>query len=113
MSQRAAEISNPHNIFGGGWEVGYDDNDVTGSYSYDINRYLSPFVGVKACSETDSDRDVRGVFGLSWLLPLSVQTSVWVGTDKNFRWKAGKDLALTRRLCGCAVRHRNGLVLVF
>ena len=104
MSQGAAEVSNTHNIFGVDWEVGYDDGDydVTASYSYYVNRYLSPFVGVNAFSEVDSDRDVRGVFGLSWLLPLNVRTSVWVGTDKSFRWSAGKDLSITRRLVGFA-----------
>ena len=104
MSQGAAEVSNTHNIIGLGWEVGYDDAeyDVTASYSYYINRYLSPFVGVNAFSEVDTGKDVRGVFGFSWLLPLNVQTSVWVGTDKSFRWSAGKDLAITRRLAGFA-----------
>ena len=50
----------------------------------------------------DSDRDVRGVFGLSWLLPLNVRTSIWVGTDKSFRWSAGKEIAVTSRLMGFA-----------
>ena len=104
MAQGSAEIANTRNIFGLGWEVGYDDGDydVTGSYSYYINRYLSPFLGVNAYSEADSGKDVRGVFGLSWLLPLNIHTSVWVGTDKSFRWSAEKEVAITRRLVGFA-----------
>ena len=104
MSQGAAEVSNTRNIFGVGWEVGYEDGDydVTGSYSYYVNRYLSPFLGVNAYSEADGGEDVRGVFGLSWLLPLNVRTSVWVGTDKSFRWSAGKEITITRRLVGFA-----------
>ena len=104
MAQGSAEISNTRNIFGLDWEVGYDDGDydVTGSYSYYINRYLSPFLGVNAYSEADSEKDVRGVFGLSWLLPLNVHTSVWVGTDKSFRWSAEKEVSITRRLVGFA-----------
>ena len=104
MSQGSAEIANTRNIFGVGWEVGYKHGgyDVTGSYSYYVNRYLSPFMGVNAYREDDGGQDVRGVFGLSGLLPLNVVTSVWVGTDKSFRWSAGKELAITRRLVAFA-----------
>jgi len=104
MSEGSAEISNTRNIFGVGWEVGYKNReyDVTGAYSYYVNRYLSPFIGVNAYRETDSGQDVRGVFGLSWLLPLNIRTSIWVGTDKSFRWSAGKEIPITRRLVGFA-----------
>jgi FtsP/CotA-like multicopper oxidase with cupredoxin domain len=104
MSEGSAEVSNTGNIFGLGWEVGYEDGeyDITGSYSYYVNRYLSPFIGVNAYEETDSGRDVRGVFGLSALAPLNIPMSVWVGTDESFRWNAGKEIAITRRLVGFA-----------
>ena len=39
---------------------------------------------------------------MSWLLPLNMPTSVWVGTDASFRWTAGKELFLTRRLVAAA-----------
>ena len=107
MSGGSAEISNTRNIFAVDWEVGYDDRDydVTAAYSYYVNRYLSPFAGVNAYRDGDSEQDVRGVFGLTWLLPLNIDTSIWVGTDKSFRWSAGKEIAITRRLMGLADTH--------
>ncbi|MCH2172924.1 multicopper oxidase domain-containing protein [Myxococcota bacterium] len=100
MSQGSAQVVNTHNTFGLGWEVGYDngDYDITSTYSYYVNRYLSGFAGVNAYQEVESGSDVRGVFGLSWLLPLNIRSSIWVGTDESFRWSAGKELPLTRRL---------------
>ncbi len=41
---------------------------------------------------------MRGVFGVSLLLPLNVRTTVWGGTDGSLRWTAAKELQLTRRL---------------
>ena len=57
---------------------------------------------MNAYRETDSGQEVRGVFGLSGLLPLNIRTSIWVGTDKSFRWSAGKEIPITRRLVGFA-----------
>ena len=100
MNDGEAQISNTSNIVGAEWEVGYDDGeyDVTGTYSRYINRYLSPFAGVNAYNEDDIGSDVRGVFGLSYLLPLNARTAVWVGTDASFRWGIEKELNITRRL---------------
>ena len=102
MSEGSAEVSNTRNLFALGWEVGYEDEeyDITGTYSYYINRYISSFAGVNAYEETDSGKAVRGVFGLSGLLPLNLPMSVWVGSDKSFRWNAGKEISITRRLVG-------------
>ena len=104
MTSGVAQISNTRNIIGLDWEVAYDDAqyDTTGAYSYYVNRYLSPFLGVNAYREEDSGEAVRGVFGFSWLLPLNISSSVWVGTDASFRWTAGKELYLTRRLVAVA-----------
>ncbi len=104
MSDGQAQFSNTRNLIGAEWEVGYDEGeyDVTGAYNRYVNRYLSPFAGINAYKETDIGKDVRGVFGLSWLLPLNMPTSVWVGTDASFRWTAQKELFLTRRLVASA-----------
>lgn len=104
MTSGVAQISNTRNIIGLDWEVAYDDAqyDTTGAYSYYVNRYLSPFAGINAYREEDSGESIRGVFGFSWLLPLNISSSVWVGTDASFRWSAGKHLYLTRRLVAVA-----------
>ncbi len=104
MTSGIAQISNTRNIIEVDWEVAYDDAqyDTTAAYSYYVNRYLSPFLGVNAYREEDSGESVRGVFGFSWLLPLNISSSVWVGTDASFRWTAGKQFYLTRRLVAVA-----------
>lgn len=104
MASGSAQLSNTRNIIGLDWEVGYDEAqyDITGAYNYYVNRYLSVFGGVNAYREDDSGEAVRGVFGFSWLLPFNISSSVWVGTDASFRWSAGKELYLTRRLVAVA-----------
>lgn len=100
MTQGQAQFANTYNIIGADFEVGYKDGqyDVTGAYSRYINRYLSPFAGVNAFYDTSYGRDVRGVFGFSWLLPMNAPTAVWVGTDGSFRWTLTKEMFITRRL---------------
>ena len=104
MASGSAQLSNTRNIIGLDWEVGYDEAqyDITGAYNYYVNRYLSVFGGANAYREDDSGEAVRGVFGFSWLLPFNISSSVWVGTDASFRWSAGKELYLTRRLVAVA-----------
>jgi hypothetical protein len=103
MSDGSAQISNTRNIVSVDWEVNWDgEYDVFGGYDRYINRYLNLFGGVNAYNEGGGDDDVRGVFGLDLLLPLRIRSSVWGGTDGSFRWTAGKELQLTRRLSAFA-----------
>lgn len=99
MSYGSAQISNTRNLVSVEWEGDWEgEYDVFGGYERYVNRYLSLFGGVNAYDEGAGEDDVRGVFGLSLLLPLNIRSSVWGGTDGSFRWRAGKELQLTRRL---------------
>jgi len=100
MTGGAVQVSSTRHIFEFGWEAGFQEDiyDLTGAYNYYWNRYFQPFVGVNAWKEAPYGDGVRGVLGFSWLLPLNVRTSVWVGTDASFRWQAEKELQITRRL---------------
>lgn len=103
MSYGSAQISNTRNLVSVEWEGNWEgEYDVFGGYARYINRYLSLFGGVNAYDEGAGEDDVRGVFGLSLLLPLNIRSSVWGGTDGSFRWTAGKELQLTRRLSAFA-----------
>ena len=104
MSDGFAQVSKTRHIFGVGWEVGYDDGeyDVTGTYSYYVNRYLNLFGGVNAYDEADIGSDVRGVAGVSVLLPFQLRSNIWGATDDSFRWMIGRELQLTRRVAAFA-----------
>jgi len=102
MSDGAVQVSNTRNIVSVEWEADWEGGyDVFGGYSRYVNRYLNLFAGVNSFDDDDDD-DVRGVFGLDFLLPLNVRTSVWGGTDASFRWTATRQLQLTSRLSGFA-----------
>jgi FtsP/CotA-like multicopper oxidase with cupredoxin domain len=99
MSYGSAQISNTRNLVSVEWEGNWEgEYDAFGGYTRYINRYLSLFGGVNAYDEGAGEDDVRGVFGLSLLLPLNIRSSVWGGTDGSLRWTARKELQLTRRL---------------
>jgi hypothetical protein len=103
MSDGSVQISNTRNIVSIDWEVDWrGEYDVFGGYDRYVNRYLGLFGGVNAYDEGGGEDDVRGVFGLSLLLPLNVRSRVWGGTDRSFRWSAGKELQLTGRLSAFA-----------
>jgi hypothetical protein len=103
MSYGSAQISNTRNLVSVEWEGNWEgEYDVFGGYARYVNRYLSLFGGVNAYDEGAGEDDVRGVFGLGLLLPLNIRSSVWGGTDGSFRWTAGKELQLTRRLSAFA-----------
>ncbi len=103
MSEGSVQVANTRNIVSAEWEADWEgEYDVFGGYNRYVNRYVSLLAGVSAYDEGGGEDDVRGVFGLSLLLPLAVRTTVWGGTDGSFRWAAGKELQLTRRLSGFA-----------
>jgi hypothetical protein len=85
------------------WEVGWQEVDDTewegiAKIGWHTNRFSSFFAGVDAVGEDSEKKETRGILGLSYLLPLSLETSVWVDTDGGARFMLKKELALTPRL---------------
>jgi hypothetical protein len=102
MTKGFLTLSNTRNILTAEWEVGWHDVDDTRSeilFTWDryINRFLSVFAGADVLSER-SEIDTRGILGLRYLLPLNLESRVWIDTDGGARFNLGRTFQLTPRL---------------
>jgi CopA family copper-resistance protein len=103
MTEGFLMLSNTRNILTAEWEVGWqevDDTEWEGIFTYDrsINRFFSILAGVDLLGEGDEHDDTRGVFGFRYLLPLNLESRVWIDTDGGGRFNLEKSFELTPRL---------------
>ncbi|MGI9534569.1 MAG: multicopper oxidase domain-containing protein [Thermodesulfobacteriota bacterium] len=95
MSEGVAVLKNTRNSIITNWEVGYDEGEyrIDLTYARYINRFISPFAGIEI---TNEEQDTRGIFGVYYLLPLLIDSTIWVDTDGDFRFIFDKEMQLTR-----------------
>ncbi|MGI9534226.1 MAG: multicopper oxidase domain-containing protein, partial [Thermodesulfobacteriota bacterium] len=96
-SEGVAVLKNTRNSIITNWEVGYDEGDyrIDLTFARYINRFISPFAGIEI---TNEDQGTRGIFGVYYLLPFLIDSTVWVDTDGDFRFIFDKEMQLTRYL---------------
>jgi hypothetical protein len=96
-------LANTRTTLRASWKVGWQEVDETewegiatiGRY---INRFTSLFAGVNVLGAGSDEEETRGVFGLSYLLPLNLDTKAWVDTEGGFRVMLEKEFELTPRM---------------
>lgn len=98
MTDGFAVYSSTRHALGFRWEVGWGKVDETEydtelTYDYHFSMFSSAFGGANLTSD-----DNAGVFGIRYLIPLNLETLVWVDTDGDFRFRLEKELQLTSRL---------------
>jgi CopA family copper-resistance protein len=103
MTEGFLTLSNTRNILTAEWEVGWqevDDTEWEGIFTYDryINRFFTIFAGADLLGERDELDETRGVFGFRYLLPLNLESRVWIDSDGGARFNLGKTFELTPRL---------------
>jgi len=94
MSDVSLTAANTRNIFSV-----YSEQDWHGSYDTEIlySRYLNRFLSLLA-GVNITDEEGRGVVGVSYLLPLNIESRVWADTDKEIRISLEKKLQVASRL---------------
>ena len=103
MNEGSITVSDTRNIFEIKWEVGWEDVEATeweGIVTYEryLNRFLTLFAGGDFEGEEDTlEKDV-GIFGLHYVLPLNVESGLWVDTDGEWRFMLERELAITPRI---------------
>tara|TARA_R110002096_G_scaffold385536_1_gene579369 strand:- start:3943 stop:6300 length:2358 start_codon:yes stop_codon:yes gene_type:complete len=100
MTEGNLTLSNTRTILNANWEIGWGNVDETEyeiplTAAYSFNRFLSVFGGAEL---TNNDLGDRGIFGLSYPLPLLIDSYAWVDTDGEFRFGAAKGYPITPRL---------------
>lgn len=103
MTEGFLTASNTRNILSAAWEVGWNDVDETewegivtwGRY---INRFFTVFAGADLLGEKDDLDEMRGVLGFHYLLPMNVESNIWVDSEGGARINIEKEFELTPRL---------------
>jgi hypothetical protein len=103
MTEGELSLSKTRIMLEGTWEVGWQRVDKTDwegivTAGWYQNRFTSFFAGVDALGEGWDTEDLRGILGLKYLLPLSLESTLWVDTEAGGRFTLAKELPLTPRL---------------
>ncbi|MFZ3207557.1 MAG: multicopper oxidase domain-containing protein [Geobacteraceae bacterium] len=103
MAQGTLVYANTRHIFSSEWRAGWQRVDeveweVTPAYDYYLNRFASVFAGVDLEGVGERFEKHEGIFGLRYLLPLNIQSRVWVDTAGEWQFATSKHLELTPRL---------------
>lgn len=103
MTEGMLVLSNTRNILSAEWEAGWQTVEDTGWESIVIwdrylNRFLKVFAGADLEGVGNALEDVRAVFGIRYLLPLNIESRLWVDSDSGARIALEKHLELTPRL---------------
>ena len=103
MTEGVLTLSSIRNILTAEVEVGWQDVDDTVwekifTYGRYINRFFTIFAGADLLGEGDELDETRGVFGFRYLLPLNLESRMWVDTDGGARINLAKEFHLTPRL---------------
>ena len=94
-SEGVAVLRNTRNSIIANWQVGYEEGEyrIDLTYARYINRFLSPFAGIEI---TNEEQKTRGIFGIYYLLPFLINSTVWVDTEGDFRFIFDKEMQLTK-----------------
>jgi hypothetical protein len=103
MTEGFMTLSNTRNILTAEWEVGWQN--VAGAkwetlFTWDryINGFFAIFAGADVLGQKNHIDKTRGVVGVRYLLPLNLESRVWIDTDRGARFSLGKSFKLTPRL---------------
>jgi hypothetical protein len=103
MTEGFLKTANTRHTIAAEWESGWEGvakNEWEGLFSWDIyiHRFLSTFAGVDVLGEGGATDHGRGVFGITYLLPLHIESRYWLDTDGGGRFTFAKEFTLTPRL---------------
>lgn len=96
-------LSNTRNILSMEAESGWqrvDSLDWETIFTWDryVNRFFTFFAGFDVLGSGDDVDDARIVAGIRYLLPLNIETRLWLDSDGGARFNFGKTLSLLPRL---------------
>ena len=102
MTEGFLTFSNTRNILTAEWEVGWqevDDTEWETLVTWDryINRFFTIFAGANLLGASNDLEDTRAVLGFHYLLPLNLESRVWIDSDGGARLNLMKSLVLTPR----------------
>ena len=103
MTEGFVRAANTRHTLTAMWEYGWqevDEDEWEGllTWDYYINRFFTVFTGLDVLGEGSITEDTRGVLGITYLLPLNIESSYWLDTNGGGRFMFEKEFVLTPRL---------------
>ena len=103
MTEGALTLADRHRILTASWEAGWQhveesEWEALVTWEHPLNSFFSLFAGLDLLGERDEIDPHRGVAGISALLPLLVESRLWLDVDGGGRLGLKKILPLTPRL---------------
>jgi CopA family copper-resistance protein len=103
MTQGSLTLSKTRHIFSAEWELGWVQVESVGwettlTWDWYFNRFFSLFAGGHMEGGAGESTEARGLAGLSYLLPLNIESRLWVDSSGDCRIGLEKHLELTPRL---------------
>jgi CopA family copper-resistance protein len=102
-TQGSITFSDPLNILGLAWEVGWNSTDDAAweadfTYGRYFNRFTTLFAGIHAEGVGSTRKDERAMVGIRYLLPGNFQSQAWIDHKGEARFMLERELMLTPRL---------------
>jgi FtsP/CotA-like multicopper oxidase with cupredoxin domain len=103
MTEGFIRASNTRHILNAFWQVGWgkvDETEWEGIFTWDryINRFFSIFAGANLEGVRSDIDSKRAVLGIRYLLPFSLESSLWLDSDGGGRIHLDKHFPITPRL---------------
>ncbi|MBU4295909.1 MAG: multicopper oxidase domain-containing protein [Proteobacteria bacterium] len=103
MTEGFIQAADTRNTIAAEWQSGWeqvDKNEWEGLFYWDryINRFFTLFAGLDMLGAGSVTEHSRGVLGITWLLPLNIESRFWLDTDRGGRFAFAKAFTLTPRL---------------
>jgi len=103
MAQGALVLANTRHIFSAEWQTGWRqvedvEWEATPTYDYYLNRFSRIFGGINLTGTGDHLDRNEGVLGIRYLLPLNLESRVWVDTAGEVQFAVAKHWDLTPRI---------------
>ncbi len=103
MSLGSLVVADTHNIFSVKWEVGWQKThriewETIFTWDRYFNRFFTILAGADLEGADDDLETARGILGLRYLLPLNIESRIWIDTDLGARFNLDKHLELTPRI---------------
>ena len=99
MAEADLTLTNTRHTLAAHWQAPYnsdgeDSYEATLTLDYHINRFASLFIG----ADSSEEQSTRAVGGIRYLLPMNIESSVWIDSDAEVRLTTEYELQLTDRL---------------
>lgn len=103
MTKGFLNVANTRHTLSAEWESGWqkiEDTKWEGLLTWDYysNRFVTVFTGLYMQGEGSEKEHGLGVLGITYLLPLNIESRYWLDTDGEGRFSFEKEFTLTPRL---------------